>query len=154
MKIEESHNADDVVPLLEHWYEVCRADEFGFDVSVERTRDDLDRWLREMVGTMFVARADKPLGFIAVFKVPSSTSGQMLGLEKYWYADPNHKMVGPKLYLRALDWCEANGCTHMILAASNVSSHHFDNIVRFCEHQGFQEFERSYIVPIGAEHGK
>lgn len=152
MKIEYSQNAADVRPLFERWQEVCRAGEFGFALSIELAQADLAAWLATQDGTLIIAREDDggaPIGFLAIFAVASTISTQRVGLEKYWYADPNRALVGPKLFCKARDWATEQGCSHLLLAASNLSSDHYESVVRFCKDVGMEEFETTFIMRLG-----
>lgn len=150
MRIEYTQNPEDVRELLERWGDVCRADEFGFDVSVEAALTDMRIWMERCPGSIILARDDdeSPLGFLMVVAVQSNLGPQVMALEKYWYADPNYKLAGAKLLNEAHRWAESQGCSHLILAASNLSSEHFSNIAHFCESMGMREFERTYICEV------
>ena len=148
MRIEYSDNVEDVRPLLEHWEKVCRADEFGLTATIDDVMADLQQWLHNMPGTLICAYDDDVVGFLAVFAVKSTCGSDTIALEKYWYADPNFKLVGPRLFLEAKNWTVLNGCSHLLVAASNLSSDHHDNVVKFCERQGMKLFETSYICEV------
>lgn len=148
MNIVHSDNPEDVRPLLEHWEKFCRAGEFGLSATMDDVTADLKNWLTNMPGTLICAYEEEIVGFLAVFAIKSTCGPDRLALEKYWYADPNFKLAGPRLLAEAVRWAKANDCSHLVVAASNLSSGHHDSVVRFCEKQGMKLFETSYIVEV------
>lgn len=149
MRIEYLQNAELVRPLLERWEHVCRAEEYGFTVCVDAAIDDLQRWLGREPGTLICGYdGDEMIGFLAVFAINSTIGPDRVAIEKYWYADPNHKFAGPRLFNAAADWARDNGCSHLIVAASNLSSLHHDSVARFCEKLGMHLFETTYICEV------
>jgi hypothetical protein len=146
MRISTSQDADVVRPLLASWRDICRTKEFGLTASADGLIADLKQWLAASEGTLILAHHDDVLvGFLAIFAVKSTVSRDRLAIEKYWYAQPQEQMAGVRLFAEGRQWAIEHGCSHLIIAASQLSSHHYANVVRFCQKQGMREFETTYI---------
>jgi hypothetical protein len=146
MRIEYSQDVEDIRPLAQAWFAKCRADGFGLRGDLEWILQDLQSWLNQYTGTLLLAQdEDRPVGFFAVFALPSYLSGELVALEKYWYADPNSVFAGPKLYVMARRWAIAAGCRHLIIAASHLAGDDHDKVANFCRSAGMRLFETTYI---------
>lgn len=154
MRIVQTNDVSVIEPLAKKWHDVSNAVAFGLKVIMEDVLNDLDVWLESYPGTIIVAMEDPeydppfPVGFFAVFAVKSFLSNDLVALEKYWFSDPESHKAGVYLYKAALKWAADNGCTHLILSASNLASDQHDKVCKFCEAFGMNKFETSYIVKV------
>jgi GNAT superfamily N-acetyltransferase len=149
MRIERSHDVGKVRALCERWQSECNGEAFGLIVRADDALSELDRWLDGATGTLLLAYDGTELvGFFAVFAVDSFLGNQTVALEKYWYALPNRVKAGPALFRAAKQWAGENGCSHLLVSASNLASDSHDKVSRFCEGMGMKKFETSYIEQV------
>lgn len=145
MRIEHGQNLDEIRPVGEQWLKEQNASDFGLKVDFETIVKDLEGWL-EGEGTILVAMDGvQPVGFLAVFALPSYLGPQKIALEKYWYTMTGHHTAGPRLLCEALKWAKEHGCSHLIMSASNLASNMHDQVCEFYQRMGFKPFESSFI---------
>jgi GNAT superfamily N-acetyltransferase len=154
IEIKRTQDVAWVIPLAQQWRAECNADTFGLDTyQAETILGELQSWLDERPGVLLVALdGEKPVGFFAVFAVKSFLGEQNIALEKYWYALPNYSLAGVRLFRAAQQWAEEQGCSHLIVAASNLASEKHDKVCRFCQDMGMQLFETAYIQEVSNGH--
>lgn len=146
MRIEHTQDVELIRPLAERWLSECRAEDFGLEVSLTDIFADMRDWLKTLPSTILTAwENDHPVGFFAIFVCKSFLSSQKIALEKYWYAEPNAHRAGLVLYEEAVKWAKVNGCSHLLISASNLASGCHDKITRFCRAQGMKLFETSFL---------
>ena len=146
MTIEECKDIEVLRDLGSQWIKEVRNDLFGLDVDLDVVKADLQHWMDTTEGAVLAAKIEgRIVGLFAVFAVPSYLGHQKVALEKYWYARRGSMFVGPKLYVEAVRWAKAHGCSHLITSGSMTMRKQHDAICRFLEKVGAQHFETSYI---------
>jgi hypothetical protein len=144
MKIEALDNMDSLNGLLDEWYTDQNGEFMGLDMNIETFCECIKAWLKSFDGVILVAINKEPVGFLVLVKLPSEFGEQVWGVEKGWYALPNTG-AGLKLYRAAERWCRENGCSHLIMTASNAASGLHDKVGHFYERMGMTKFETSYL---------
>lgn len=145
MKIEQTQDVEKIRGIAAKWSAECNGSVFGLTVDTDEALRDLAIWLDHAPGTLLLAYDGAELtGFFAVFAVKNFLGREMLALEKYWYCLPNKVRAGPALFEAAVLWSKQNGCSHLIVSASNLASDLHDKVCKFCERMGMQVFETAY----------
>ena len=148
MIIETCTNLEDLRPICQEWLDELHADTYGMDVDVEVIKEDMEMWM-ESEGEVFVAKEEGDIiGVLAVFAVPSYLGKQKIAVNKYWYARRGNHIVGPKLYIEALNWARLHGCSHLLTSGSRMASDRHDSICQFLEKTGAKHFETSYVYEL------
>lgn len=138
---------DRLVPLLRQWCEHTNGDANGVEIFFERGFSDLKQMLKTCPGTLIVSlEDDKPIGLLALFKLPNVLSDQEVGFEKYWYT--GNRKCGVGLFHEAEKWCRQNGCSHLVMCASNLASGLHDKVCRFYGRMGMTLYETTFIKEI------
>lgn len=149
MRIEQTHDVQMIRPLGERWATECHGAEYGIEVSVSDAVADLRKWLDTVPGTILLAYDGVELvGFFAVFAVPEFLAGQVVALERYWYAVPNVVRAGPALFRAAQRWAQENACSHLVISASHLASGQYEKVYRFCEKMGMSVLETAFIQKV------
>jgi hypothetical protein len=73
---------------------------------------------------------------------------QKLAVEKYWYVEKQYRIGGIQLLKQGYIWAKENGCSHIIMTASNLASGMYDKICNLYQRMGMELFETSYIQEI------
>jgi len=145
MKIEYWTEAERLTPLVTEWYKEQNGSDFGVHTDVDVYIKGTDICLKTYGGAILVMLDEtKAIGFLTLIVVPSELGNQLWAHEKGWYVLPNTRS-GMRLYRQAEKWCKENGCSHLVMSASNLASNLHDKVCRFYDHMGMQKFETSYI---------
>jgi hypothetical protein len=148
MRIEQISDVEQLRSLGQCWMLEQNGDDFGLDIDLETIMADLDRWI-QAEGTIFIAYDGvQPVGFFAVFAVPSFLGKQKIAIERYWFAIPGFSVAGPRLYCEAVRWAKENNCSHLIINASRLASAMHDKVCLFLEKNGAKPFETSFILEL------
>lgn len=148
MLIKQCNDVEQLRPLAERWISELDASSFGLEVDIETIKKDLESWLNGEGVILIAYDGILPVGFIAVFAVPSFLGNQKIAIEKYWYCIPGFPVAGAKLYVEAVAWAKSHGCSHLIASGSKLSLNRYDSICRFLEKTGAKHFEISYVYKL------
>ena len=149
MKLEYVTDIEVFRPLGELWMQQHNGDEFGIDITVEDVMADAKEVLASGAGVVIGAKDDDEwVGFMLVFTTECFLGLQMIAVEKYWFAKPNALKAAPLMLIKARAWAREEGCSHLIMSASNLASNKHDKVCRFYERKGLRLFETSYICEV------
>ena len=138
-------------PVANEWIEQNNTDDFG----VTTDREDIFAGLISMITSgdsdlLLLEHEDKFIGCLGITKFKSPLHNQLIANEHYFYIVKEYrKGFGGSLLLGgAKRWAKDNGCSHLIMNASNIASDLHDIVCKFYESMGMKKFETSYISQI------
>lgn len=126
-------------------------EDFGLDVDIDSVAIHLKGILKAGGVILAAIRNQEVVGFLPLMRIPSYMGRNDIALEQFWYVIPEHTGVGYALLRRAKIWAQAQGCSHLIMTASNMASEMHDEVCRFYERTGFRKLETNYICDLRAE---
>ena len=149
MRIVESKDAAEIRPLYDAWLSISKGVEFGLDIDVDFTDENLQKIL-VTGGSLLVAYddEDKPVGFFAISPIQSFFGRQMIAMEAMWFCLPNAHRAGPALLKEARQWSKEHGCSHLMISGSRLASDMHDSVCHFCERVGGKHFETVYLMEV------
>ena len=149
MRIEIVTDIEVFRPLGELWMQQHNGKNFGFNITVDDVMADakalIDSGAGACIGANFKAEW---VGFMLLFMTQSFLGPQTIAVEKYWFAKPEQPMAGPLMLREARLWAKRQGCSHLIMSASNLASAMHDKVCEFYEKAKLMKFETSYITEI------
>jgi hypothetical protein len=144
IRIEYTTDAECLREIGSRWLASSNADYFGLHTSMDVILADMQSFLDVGSGAVILAKDEKGIvGFFAVAQVQSILGNQAVAIEKYWYSE--NKISGVRLFHEGLSWARKQGCSHLIVAASNLASDQHDQVCLFCQREGMRLFETAYI---------
>lgn len=129
----------------EKWMKEHHGNQFSFEISIDVVIDDL---IKSGTGVIALWNEDKIVGFLALFIAQSFMGSQKLAVEKYWYVEKQYRIGGIQLLKQGYIWAKENGCSHIIMTASNLASGMYDKVCNLYQRMGMELFETSYIQEI------
>lgn len=148
MKIQYVTDIEVFRPLCEVWMQKHNAADFGLKIDLDVITADAKEVLAAGGVLMGAKLNDEWVGVMLLFVCRSFLGEQDFAIEKYWFAKPNLFSVGPAMLEEAKRWTKDQGCSHLVMSASNLASDLHDTVCAFYEMSGLKQFETSYIYEV------
>lgn len=134
-----------IEPLLRAWADDNRCSDYGFSLSLNEARADMEANLAATSCGLFTTSGMD--GFIFVLILDNYLNGNApLALVKYWYSQGQH---GKALFDAAMAFAKDEHAQHFIVSASQMMPENHDKIADFCVSSGFLPYETAFIKEIG-----
>lgn len=145
---------DELKPLAEAWLREARGKDFGLETSVSKHVSDMmglilldGRDLLLLISSPF-GKPGQIVGYMGLTSFESPLSSQMIANEHCWFVMPEYRGNGLRLIHAAKKWAKEEGCSHLLLTASNLASDLHDEVCTMYEKLKFKKFETSYISEV------
>ena len=152
MRVVEATNTDEMKHVFLEWKETRNANHLGLtidtDIYLKKLAELIDR--DDAALFLLLNLENKAIGYMAVESFYSPLDNQKIATEHYWYMlEKCRGGIGAMRLLTAVqEWAKENGCSHLIMNASNLASGLHDKVCKFYEKIGMTKFETSYIKEI------
>jgi hypothetical protein len=138
-----------LLPIAQDWVNGVRENSFGLEVTVTRFMDDLQRLVDNDNSDLFVLVKDVPVGLLGMTIFTSPIGNNRIANEHYWYVLPEHRSVESiRMLSVAKKWAKDNGCSHLMMNASNLASDLHDRVSGVYERMGMKKMETVYMQRI------
>jgi GNAT superfamily N-acetyltransferase len=143
-------DVEDLRLIAEAWKAESNGNGFGLMMDADYYLADLKNLVEGEESDLLVLYDDNGIiGYMGITTFQSPLGRQKLANEHYWFVLPDKRGFGSLRLLNfAKQWAKDNGCSHLIMNASNVASDMHDKMCRLYEELGMKKFETSYIKEI------
>jgi len=140
-------DVNDLVEIAEKWADDVADNEFNIEVKAQNHLQDLRKLILSNGSDLLVlTKDDKPVGYIGLKTFCNPLGQRLIANEHYWYVLPEFRGIASVKLIKAADkWAKWQGCSHIILNASNLAGDMHDKVCEFYEKMGMKKFETSYI---------
>lgn len=141
---------ESIRPLADEWKEFCSCGQFGLEVDVNAFLAGLMDLVDGVDSDLLLLIDDTEIvGIMGLTKFQSPFGKEMVASEHYMFVKQGHSVTGGKRLIDAAQgWAKKNGCSHLIMNASNAASDMLAKVCRLYERLGMKPFEMSYIKDI------
>ena len=149
MRVVEADSIDQIKHVALEWKETCKANDLGItmdpDVYFEKLGELLDVEDAELF--LLLNLENEVVGYIGVESFYSPLDNQKIAIEHHWYMLEKCRggSGAMRLVTAVQGWAKENGCSHLIMNASNLASGLHDKVCKFYESIGMELFESGYI---------
>jgi GNAT superfamily N-acetyltransferase len=139
-------------PLAEKWLAESNASSFGLKADVEQhLKDMLNNMVYQDGNDLLILQNDKDevVGYMGLSTFKSPISDQLIANEHNYYVRPESRGAGGlRLLIEARKWAKGQGCSHLIMNASNLASDLHDKVCTLYQKMNMKHFESSYISEV------
>ena len=145
-------NIEQLRPLAEKWLAECNASAFGLKAEVNKHLDNMWNFTVGMPDCdllLLINDKEQVVGYMGLIIFISPLSDQKIANEHCYYVRPESRGAGGlRLLIEARKWAKSNGCSHLIMNASNLASDMHDKVCKLYQKMNMRKFETSYIAEV------
>ncbi len=151
MRVVEATNIDCMKHVALEWKETCNANDLGVTMDPEVYFKKLSTLIDRDDAALFLLLSpmNTVIGYVGVESFYSPLDNQKIANEHHFYILEANRGTGAMRLVHAVqEWAKENGCTHIVMTASNLASGLHDKVCKFYEAIGMSKFETSFICQL------